>query len=178
VPDLIEPLIDVRRKLPDPAILSELKDLEPLPDEDHKSWSSQKLWQRAHLFVALGSIAADRKLRDAPQLLLERACHGDPGELMRGLRHQVEAIYTPHWKALAQLCVKLSASRRPGTRLWSVHQLGVLREPGAIGALAARMADTSPLVREEADQALKMLCAEHPKLEARVAAAVKAVLDR
>jgi hypothetical protein len=62
---------------------------------------------------------------------LERACNGDPGEMMRGLRHASERIFDPDWAALADVCIELSVSKRPGTRLWAIYQLMILDDPRA-----------------------------------------------
>jgi hypothetical protein len=44
-------------------------------------WDNKNYWSDfAYRYVALNDVAAERAVR----LLLERACNGDPGEMMRG----------------------------------------------------------------------------------------------
>jgi hypothetical protein len=81
--------------------------------------------------MALSDVAAERKLRPAVRLLLERAGNGVPGEMMRGRRHALERIFNPDWATLADVCIELSASERPGTRLCAIHQLMILDDPRA-----------------------------------------------
>jgi hypothetical protein len=112
--------------------MAEIEQLPPLADEDDPVWSDQGYWRDfAYRYFALSDVAAERQLRPVVRLLLERACNGDPGEMMRGLRHASERIFNPDWAALADVCIELSASKRPGTRLWAVDQLMVLDDPRA-----------------------------------------------
>jgi hypothetical protein len=110
-----------RAKRTDAQLIAELTKLKRLPPES--DWS-QSDWPSAQLFVALGDLAAKRRLRAAAPLLLERASLGDPGEMMRGLRHTLEAIFKPDWPALVAVCVSQLESRAPGARLWALDQLG------------------------------------------------------
>jgi hypothetical protein len=111
----------------------------------------------AYLYVALCDIAAARKLRAAVPLLLEKASFGDPGEMMRGLRHTLEGIMAPDWSALTAICVTALESSRAGTRLWAAEQLRVLRDPSASAALKTAMQDEVPEIREAAEAAWKAL---------------------
>lgn len=60
-------------------------------------------------FYLLGALAALRSLRAAIPLLLERACYGDPGEMMRGIRHTLEAIVKPQWDILTDECIQAAS---------------------------------------------------------------------
>jgi len=51
--------------------------------------------------------------------------------MMRGLRHSFERIFDPDWAALADVCMELCESRRPGTRLGAIYQLMILDDPRA-----------------------------------------------
>lgn len=120
------------RVLDDASILNTLRASAPLVDEADPLWEDPRYWSDvAYLYVALGDIAAMRRLRPAIPLLLERACFGDPGEIMRGLRHQLEAIVNPDWDALTEAVLPLAVSSRLGTRLWAIDQLAVLDDPRA-----------------------------------------------
>ena len=156
--EVIARLVADRAKRTDQELLSELKALKPLPPELSDAWSSDATWAKAHLFVALADLAAKRKLRAAAPLLLERASLGDPGEMMRGLRHSLEKIFKPDWPALTQVCITQLQSGPAGARLWALDQLGVLRDPKSLEAILARLTDEQAEVREFARQAAVMLC--------------------
>jgi HEAT repeat protein len=88
-------------------------------------------------------------------LILDRACFGDPGEIMRNLCHAVEAIVNPEWSKLIEPCVAALKSSRPGTRLWAAHVLQRLRDPSALPALQAAAQDKIKAVRERVEAAIK-----------------------
>jgi hypothetical protein len=116
----------------DKEVLAALRSIPALVDEDDAQWDSPKYWTEvAYPYLAVADVAAARRLRDAALLLLERACYGDPGEIMRGLRHRLEKIFASDWRALADVAMVEACSVRPGTRLWSVAQLAVLDDPRA-----------------------------------------------
>jgi len=130
--ELIQDLAAERANWSDADVVAEIEQLPPLADEDDPVWNDNGYWINfAYRYLALGDVAAERHLRPAVRLLLERACNGDPGEIMRGLRHVSERIFNPDWAALADVCIELSASKRPGTRLWAIHQLMILDDPRA-----------------------------------------------
>lgn len=86
--EVISDMRTARQGSSDATILAELERLSPLADEVDPAWDDERYWvESGYLYVALSDIAAERKLRPAARLLLERACNGDPGEMMRGLRH-------------------------------------------------------------------------------------------
>jgi hypothetical protein len=116
----------------DQEILNSIKALPPLVDETDPQWGDDLYWRTtAYPFLALVDVAAERKLRPAIQLFLDRACFGDPGEIMRGLRHAFEAIVNPDWAELCDICLRACASPRLGTRLWAINQLTILDDPRA-----------------------------------------------
>jgi hypothetical protein len=156
--EIIEELYCERLNRQEQDILAELSELPILPDEEDEAWNDDQTWRQAYLYVALADVAAQRKLTSAVVPLLEKASYGDPGEMMRGLRHQLEEIVAPDWKKLAHICSSLSKHPHKGTRLWSVHQLGILREPEALEHLADALSDPADLVRSEACYSLVMLC--------------------
>jgi hypothetical protein len=130
--EIIAELVAVRRSRSDAEILAELAALPPLSDESDPSWDDPAYWRQvAYPYVALGDLAAERRLRPAILLLLDRACYGDPGEIMRGLRHICEAIVNPDWGALTAICLEAAKGERPGTRLWAIAQLAILDDPSA-----------------------------------------------
>lgn len=153
---IIDDMTVARAKLSDAEVVAELAAIPPLADEDEPCWDDDSYWHRvAYPYLALWNVAAERRLRAAIPLILDRACFGDPGEIMRNLCHAVEAIVNPDWSALTAQCVTALASPRPGTRLWAARQLGRLRDPAAIPALERAAQDAVPWVREWAASALK-----------------------
>jgi hypothetical protein len=129
--DDIAELIADRSARTDDEILAELAALLPLADESDSCWASENYWQTANLYLALANIAATRKLRLAIKLLLDRACYGDPNEIMRGLRHNLEAIVNPDWLYLTDVCLEAAQSSRLGTRLWAIDELVLLTDSRA-----------------------------------------------
>jgi hypothetical protein len=116
----------------DLEVLAALTELPPLADENDECWRTEDYWERiAYRYLALADVASERRLRPAIPLLLDRACYGDPGETMRGLRHRLEAIVDPDWTALADYCLAAARSDRPGTRLWAIDQLMLIEDPRA-----------------------------------------------
>jgi HEAT repeat protein len=153
---IIDDLAAARAKLSDAEVLAELAAIPPLADESDECWDNDRYWyQVAYPYFALWNVASERRLLDAVPLILDRACFGDPGEVMRNLCHAVEAIVKPDWSALTAPCVAALASPRPGTRLWAVHELGRLRDPAAIPALERAAQDDVLEVRESAASALE-----------------------
>jgi HEAT repeat protein len=153
---IIDDLAAAHAKLSDAEVLDELAAVPPLADEADPCWNDDGYWHRvAYTYLALWNVAAKRKLRAAVPLIFDRACFGDPGEVMRNLCHAIEAIVKPDWSALTAPCVAALASPRPGTRLWAAHELGRLRDPSAIPALERAAQDAVPEVREWAASALE-----------------------
>lgn len=172
--EVIAGLVADRAKRTDQELLSELKKFKPLPPEANDAWSSEATWARAHLFVALADLSAKRKLRAAAPLLLERAALGDPGELMRGLRHSLENIFKPDWPALVQICITQLQTGPAGARAWALDQLAVLRDPKSLEAILTRLTDEQAEVREFARQAVVMLCDGKAELAATAIKALEA----
>jgi hypothetical protein len=142
----------------DQKILDSIKSLPSLVDETEPQWNDDAYWlTTADPFIALADVAAERKLRPAIQLLLDRACFGDPGEIMRGLRHSFEAIVNPDWDALSDICLRACASKRQGTRLWAIHQLAILDDPRAKPIFEQAVQDGPKEIRWIAEIGMKRL---------------------
>ena len=161
--DHILALFEQRRSWPDDAIVEELVTLAVLPDEDDPAWDDERTWrEHADLYVALADVAAARRLRPALRLLLERASYGDPGEMMRGLRHSLEEIVAPDWQVLTDACMEATTYPQRGARLWAVSELGVLRDARALQTLIDALNDPADEVRLMACKSLKMVCQTNP----------------
>ena len=155
---IIERMVKDRRSSSDEEILHELSSLPPLADESDKLWEGEDYWnQVAYPYLALADVAAERRLRPAIGLLLERASFGDPGEIMRGLRHNLEAIANPDWDILADECLQAAQSKRPGTRLWAINELAILGDARAKPVCEAAIAEGPDELRQAAELALERL---------------------
>jgi hypothetical protein len=77
--------------------------------------------------------------------------------MMRGLRHRWEGISKPDWAALADVCIELSASKRPGTRLWAIHQLMILDDPRARQVFESALRDEIDEISRTAAVGLRRL---------------------
>lgn len=145
-----------RAPLSDAKVLAELAAIPPLADADDPCWDEDGYWHRvAYPYLALWDVVAQRRLRSAIPLILDRACFGDPGEIMRNICHVLEAIVKPDWSALTGPCVAALQSPRPGTRFWAASQLGRLEDPSAVPALEAAAGDPVPNVASQAAKALE-----------------------
>jgi hypothetical protein len=149
-----------REQRSDASILDELRALNPLPDEqDEAAWQLDATWQSTHLLIALAQHVAKRRLEAGVGLILDNMCFGDPYEVMRGMRHKLEAAVAPDWQRLAEICISRCSSERAGTRYWAVDELGILRDPSALPAVLALFNDREPQVAVNAFRAASMtLC--------------------
>lgn len=129
---IIAAMVSAREFHSDSDLLAELAALPPLADEHDTCWQNEEYWNGVVFpYLALADLAATRRLRPAIPLLLERACYGDPGEIMRGLRHNLEAIVAPNYAELTDVCLDAAHSSRFGTRLWAIDELAVLADARA-----------------------------------------------
>ncbi len=145
-------------ELSDDQIIARLESVAALSDEGDPVWDGEEYWQvTAEVYLALSDVSAKRRLRPAIRFLLERACYGDPGEIMRGLRHSLEAIAAPDLTYLADICIDLASSPRKGTRLWAIEQLTILEDPRA-KSIFERAIGTEPYnISEAAERGLERL---------------------
>lgn len=150
-------------RLSDAQLIAKLQAFPPLPDEDDPNWAERDYWlSTASVYVALSEVCAGRRLRPSISLLLDRACYGDPGEIMRRLRHSLEAIVVPDWTYLADICLERARSPRKGTRLWAIDQLIVLDDPRARSVFENEIAAGVPLISEVAAIGLQRLTGDIP----------------
>lgn len=148
----------------DDEIIAELASLEPLPHETDPRWHEPpfELFQHAGQLVALAGQIGERTLVQGIGLVLDKACLGDPGEMMRVLRHPLEAACRGDWDRLTKICAERSTSPRAGTRLWATSELALLRDSRVVEAIRARLEDVEPLVQEEAVRAAVGIALSHP----------------
>ena len=151
----IEAIVRERVGRSDQEILEELYALPALADENDACWNDESYWTRvAERYLAFAEIARTRRLRGAVRPLLDRACYGDPGEIMRGLRHYLEGIMEPDWSILADICMDAVKDGRPGTVLWAVNQLIVLEDERARPLLTKLSVSEDQQIAEAATSAL------------------------
>ena len=129
--------------------MDELRQLPGLLDETAYMQGDAD-WEDIYLFLALADLCAERRLRPAVGLLLERASAGDPGETMRGLRHNLEAIADDDEEFLADACLAALASERVGARRWAVEELGRLQLKRTLDAVRRCLKDANAEVRQAA----------------------------
>lgn len=155
---IIDDMTEARRSLSDKKVLAELSAIPPLADEDDPCWDKDDyLHKVAYPYLALWNIVGERQLRAAIPLILDRACFGDPGEIMRDICHTLEGIVHPKYSELTAPCVAALKSPRPGTRMWAVYQLHRLRDPAALPALKAAEHDEVREVRASIKKAIKAI---------------------
>lgn len=155
---IIAGLAERYRSSSDPQLVAALAALPALRDEDDPAWDDEVYWAGvAYPYLALADVAAERRLWPAVRLLLDRACFGDPGEIMRGLRHSLEAIANPDWAALAEACIAAIATGRPGTVLWAADELAILDDPRAFPVFEKLRHSEHARIREVAALGLERL---------------------
>lgn len=155
---LIAALVERWRDRPPAELLAALAALPPLPPEDDPAWDSPRHWMDVVWpYVAFGDLAALHELRPAVALLLDRACDGDPGEIMRGLRHSLEHIAGGDWTWLADECIAAIERGRPGTVLWAADQLAILDDPRARPVFERLLGSPHERIRDAADLGLARL---------------------
>jgi hypothetical protein len=145
-------------RLSDAELLAALEALPALPDESDASWDDDRFWRAAVFpFVVLRDLAASRRLAPAIEILLSKASFGDPGEVMRGLRHMLEAIVAPNWDVLADACIRAAVSPRHGIKLWALQQLAVLEDERARPTFEQALHHPEVSIREAAELGLRRL---------------------
>ena len=105
--------------------------------------------------------------------MLDKMCFGDPGEIMRGMRHSLEAALSPDWPLLTDICVARCSSDRAGTRYWAVDELGVLRDPNAIPTILSLFEDRERDIAILAFRSAGMVLQRQPELRATVIKALR-----
>jgi hypothetical protein len=125
----VEALIAVRSARSDAEVLAEFEAMPPL--DETSATSEDVFWKQATLYLALSEICAVRRLKAGARLILEKGDDGDPGSIMRGMRHALERIYNPDWAGLAQVCIDAFKSGLPGAKVWAMSELRILEQPFA-----------------------------------------------
>lgn len=143
-------------------IVEELRTMTALPPYRGRAWESEEPWAAAQLLVAHAAVAAERRLRSPLPLILDRMRLGDPGEMMRGMRHSLEAGVSHDLSLLAALCVAACSSANPGARYWAVQELGIVKECSTISSAVALLRDLESEVAEAACDTLVALAGSCP----------------
>jgi hypothetical protein len=148
-------LMEARAKRSDDDILAEFTALAPL--DEASAPSEEAFWEHATHYLALTEISAVRRLKPAAKLILERAEPGDPGSIMRGIRHALERIFDPDWSGLADVCIDAYHSGSPGALVWALDELTILEQPQARPVFEDLLERQDPEHRETAAQGLARL---------------------
>jgi len=127
-------------------------------------WNDSHVVDNLALYLAVGDQIANRKIKSGVPLLLERACYGDFGETMRGMRHVFEAVYRPDWETLADVCITATQYPQKGARLWAINQLAILRDKRSLSTLQRVLYDPAELIVQESLRALYLLARKHQAL--------------
>jgi hypothetical protein len=98
-----------------------------------------------------------------------RAALGDLNDAMQAIRHGPERAYRDDLDAFAHVLEPLAIHVRPGTRQWSVRELGILRLVRSVGVLRRAAHDPVEVVRSEAISSLEMLAQRHSEAVAALA---------
>jgi hypothetical protein len=118
-------------------------------------------WDDLLEYRELCEVVAIRKIKQAIPLLLERACCGDPGEVMRGLPDYLWATASPDLDFLVGTYLTSTRSFWAGARLYSIDGLGQLRRfhsgefdsskvPTIDSALEIALTDSDRIIRMRA----------------------------
>jgi hypothetical protein len=84
--------------------------------------------------------------------------------MMPSLRHGPERAFGDDEAASQEFATRLeplARHHRPGTRLWVVRELGILRQLSSLPFLMERIHDRNPAVAEEALVSIEMLAQRH-----------------
>ncbi|MBA3463197.1 MAG: hypothetical protein H0T46_24790 [Deltaproteobacteria bacterium] len=149
---IVDGLVAEYRKSSDPQLVAALAALPALRDEDDLAWEDDAYFAGvAYPYLALVQVSAERRLRPAIKLLLDRAPFGDPRDMMRGLRGSLEAIVEGDTERLADACMAAIATKRDGTILWAAHQLAALDDPRALEVFEKLRHSEHERIREVAE---------------------------
>jgi hypothetical protein len=125
----VEILMKDRAAHSDAKILAEFEAIAPL--DERTAPSEEDFWKQATLYLALSEICAVRRLKPGARLILEKGDQGDPGSIMRGMRHALERIFDPDWAGLAHVCIDAFNTGIPGAKTWGMSELRILEQPFA-----------------------------------------------
>lgn len=113
---------------------------------------------------------AERGWKSAVGQTYERAARGDLDGLMQSIRHGPERAFGEDLDGFADVLEPLVDHPRPGTRQWSVRELGILRLRRSLPVLLHAAADPVGAVRAEARLSVQMLAQCHPEAATALAA--------
>jgi HEAT repeats len=148
------------RGLDEARFLAAVYRMPALADSDSAIWDQEASWEDAYRLIAAADVIGERGWVRGVVPVFERAARGDLYELMQDIRHGPERATGA--AELAALLEPLTRNERAGTRLWSVRELGILRQRSSLQPLADALTDGDEEVRREARTSLEMLGQVHP----------------
>ena len=140
-----------------------------LPDAGDPRWDGDDALDELARLLAAADTVGERQWRRGIAPLYARASLGDEYDHMQSIRHGPERSFRNDPAGLAAVMIPLAAHPRPGTRHWSVRELGILRELVGLSPLLVAVHDPVAVVSEEARRSIVMLAQHHD--EARIALA-------
>ncbi|WP_338874935.1 hypothetical protein WBJ53_04875 [Spirosoma sp. SC4-14] len=137
-------------------VINELLALPPMPDEDDNLWDYTKTWYEAEVFLADVNYAARHHLESVIPILYQKACYGDPGEILRGVfKNSVYDIASRDEEKVIHYAVQAYKSIRNGTRYWAVYSLSFFKDlPQAHSILVDALLDSEHQIRSFAEYSL------------------------
>ena len=149
------------RGLSDESLLDEVSRIPPLRDSTDPYWDDDAAWTDAYRLIAAADVVGECGWREVAGPIYERAALGDLYGMMQSIRHGPEQAFAEDLDSFADVLEPLIEHSRPGTRQWSVRELGILRLLRSLPAVLSATADPVAEVREEALASLGMLAQRH-----------------
>lgn len=150
--------------LDETAFLEVVDRIPSLPDSDDPSWeSSEDPWVDLCRLVAAADVVGMNGWRSAVTKIFERAALGDVYDMMQSIRHGPERAFSDDIAPLVAILEPLARHARPGTRQWSIRELGICRQHSSLSALLDALDDPVAQVRDEAHCSLEMLAQVDPE---------------
>lgn len=158
-------------------LLAEMASWEPLPDQSDPRWdaltsASDDLWAGSERVIAAAEASGEHGWLRVAVKVFEHASDWDLHGAMQSIRHGPEKAYmgVPDGIAtFARELEQLTRHHRAGTRLWTVRELGILRQLTSLPFLVDRLHDEHPSVAREAVSSIRMLAQVHPTAAALLA---------
>ena len=152
-------------------LLAEMTSWKPLPGEADPRWDavspgSDELWANSERLLAAAEASGDLRWLRVAVRVFEHAADWDLHGAMQGIRHGPERAFLAVPDGIGTFARELevlSQHPRAGTRLWTVRELGILRQLTSLPYLVDRLEDRHPAVASEAVNSLAMLAQDHPE---------------
>jgi hypothetical protein len=150
-------------------LLADMAGWEPLPDQSDPRWDAltpegDRLWAESERVIAAADASGEHGWLRVAVKVFEHASDWDLHGGMQSIRHGPEKAYMGVPDGIATFARELeplTRHHRAGTRLWTVWELGILRELTSLPFLVDRLHDEHPAVAREAVRSIQMLAQDH-----------------